>query len=69
MKFLNALAYVFAVGSVIKILLCLLFARLYEESHDQLLDELQGVRRRWPISRTVLVFIVCLLWLMYGGDR
>lgn len=67
MKFLNALAYVFAVGSAVKILLCLLFAWLYEGSHEQLLDKIRGERRRWPISGSVLVFVVSVLWLMYGG--
>lgn len=61
--FVNILAVIFFVIESLMIALKMFSAMTYSDI-DKALDGIKGYRRSWPIKKNVVIFIVCLAWLL-----
>lgn len=62
--FLKILAWIFGVFSFLATIACAYLNKVYPGSFDEILDKLNGQRREYPTAKWVIIFIVCVAFLI-----
>lgn len=63
MEFLTNLAYAFAVLSGLLVVARIVGYYTYSEL-ERMLDDLNGIKRTFPITTPGITFIVCICWII-----
>lgn len=61
--FVTILAWIFLVLEGLLLVVKILSAVTYSEM-DKLRDQLKGFTRSWPIGKNLVIFFICLAWIL-----
>jgi hypothetical protein len=63
-NFITVLAYVFGTLNLILIIVKRVSEMSYPGSIKNTFDRLQGIRRYWVYKYNIIIFLVCLCWII-----